>query len=168
MLLRARLGIYDAQRNTIRLLSYTGRAFPRAYSARAQAIRDSREQQLLEAPAVDRVLGPAIPGRETSSLCPYQLPLPVVIAELCSWQADLREVISKSEFDELSNSVRWQVDTHADFANVLHGLEHFDVGKAGGMKTECRSQAADAGSSDAYFHLRSPSFARSTSERSDT
>ncbi len=136
--------------------------------ARAQAIRDCREQQLLETSTVDRVLRPAIPGRETSGLCPYQLPFPVVIAELGCRQTDLRKVVSETEFDELSDRVRWQVDAHTDLANVLHGLEDFNIGKAGRMKTECRSQAADTGSSYAYFHLRSPSFARSTSERSET
>ena len=123
----------------------------------AEALHRGTQQEVLQLPAVNGDLRPAIAGREATRLRPDRLTVLAVVAELLAADASALERALQPELEQLAHRVRKHVDADAEGLHSRHRFDDPDA-KALLVQAERRREPADARPHDHDLCIHAPSF----------
>jgi hypothetical protein len=123
-----------------------------ADGVRPEPLADRGEQLHLQPAAVHRQLRPAVSGVQAARLAPDLLAVPVVVGERAGRRPEPGDPLTETEFGQLTDGVRQQVEADAERAQSVRPLVHGHLGEARRVQAQRGGEATDAGARDDDHH----------------
>ena len=121
----------------------------------AEPLLDRPENDVLQAPAVDRELRHVVAGIDAANVAPDFLAMAVEIIKHVGADRDVIELLQETKPGEFADRMRQRVDADAEFADGVGLLEQL-AANAARPQHQGRGQAANAATDDNRLHRFTP------------